>query len=98
LEALSLTPAEEILRDHFGRNGGVSYEFRLADFQKSFHQAFVKCRDAGMRLHGNFLPFGLYLACLYEHMEALGQPMNVADAMRRELPQQTTAEERSLGA
>lgn len=84
VRALSLEPAEEILRDHFGPNGGRGFQFSLAHFQKSFHQAFVECRDAGKKLHGNFLPFGLYLACLYEHLEALALPFDVGAALQAE--------------
>lgn len=98
LEALSLAPAQDILRDHFGRNGGAEYTFSLADFQKSFHQAFGKCRDAGMRLHGNFLPFGLYLACLHEHLEALGLPLDVGGALRSQLDGKRVADEDCLEA
>lgn len=95
LEALSLTPAEDILRAHFGRDGGT---FSLADFQKSFHQAFVKCRDAGMRLHGNFLPFGLSLASLYEHLEALAVKLDVSAAMRSQLERSPASSSESLEA
>ncbi|MFL5320670.1 MAG: hypothetical protein ACJ790_13495 [Myxococcaceae bacterium] len=82
LEALKLTAAEDVFRQHFGGQSGV-VQFRLADFQKSFHQAFVRCREAGSRLHGNFLPLGLFLACLYEHLEKLGQPLDVRAAFER---------------
>lgn len=86
VEALSLQPAEDILKDHFGK---TTNKFSLAEFQQSFHQAFLECRDAGKTLHGNFLPFGLYLACLYEHLGTLGDTFDVGAALRFELQSDT---------
>lgn len=83
LEALQLEPAEALFRAHFGGVDGVQ-EFKLAEFQRTFHQAFVQCRDAGKRLHGNFLPLGLFLACLYEHLEALAVPLHTRALFREE--------------
>ena len=40
--------------------------------QEAFHDIFVRCRDQGVSLHRNFLPLGIYLACLHDHLGTLG--------------------------
>jgi hypothetical protein len=79
LTALGLEVAEDIFQEHFGRETRA-VRFDLSHFQRTFHAAFVRCRDAGRQLHGNFLPLGLSLACLYQHLEQLDVPLDVQGA------------------
>jgi hypothetical protein len=80
LTALEIAPAEDLLRAHFGLGDQRAVRFDSASFHASFHQLFVRCRDAGVRLHGNFLGLGLYLAGLYDHLEALDVELDVREA------------------
>lgn len=82
---LQLKPAEEIFRRHFGQGEQRSVPFRLSDFQRTFHEAFVRCRDAGNVLHPNFIPLGLYLTSLYGHLEKLNQTFDVRASIERVL-------------
>jgi hypothetical protein len=85
LRALHLEAAEDIFREHFGGDARA-VRFSLQHFQHTFHAAFVRCREAGRQLHGNFLPLGLFLACLYEHLEQLAVPLDVRAAFQAALP------------
>jgi hypothetical protein len=49
----------------------------------TFHQVFVLCRDAKQSLHPDFLPLGLYLATLYDHLERLGAAVDVLAAFEK---------------
>ena len=82
LRALSLEHAEDLFREHFG-GGQRSVRFEVKHFISTFHQVFLRCRDAGTRLHPDFLLLGLYLASLYEHLEQLGVSVDVAEAFER---------------
>jgi hypothetical protein len=86
LAALHLEPAAEALRAHFGSGDQRAVRFATAAFQASFHEIFVRCRDAGVQLHPDFLPLGIALACLYDGLEALGPPLDVRDAFERAAP------------
>lgn len=81
LTTLGLTPARAVFLDHFGADqAGV--RFSVAHFRQTFHAAFVACRDAGTRIHPDFLPMGLMLASLYAHLEALDVALDVRTAWR----------------
>lgn len=80
LEALELDAAEDLFRKHFGDGDQRAVRFEAASFHATFHEVFVRCRDAGVRLHGNFLALGIYLGCLYDHLEALGVELDVRSA------------------
>jgi len=94
LEALDIDPAEDVFRAHFGADDQRAVRFEAAAFQATFHEAFVRCRDAGVRLHPNFLALGIYLGCLYDHLEALGLALDVREAWNSCAP----AERRAGGA
>ncbi len=82
LDRLGLRCAEEIFASQFARGRQQSVAFRLSDFRRTFHDTFVQCRDCGATLHGGFVPFGIYLAFLYEHLERLGGEHDVIRAFR----------------
>ena len=77
LDALGLTPAADLFLRHFGDGDQTAVRFEMAHFTKSFHDVFVCCRDHRVRLHPNFVPLGVHLAALYEHLEGLGVPLDV---------------------
>jgi hypothetical protein len=80
LASLRLESAEDVFRSVFGEGDQRAVEFRLADFKRTFHDVFVRCRESGVVLHRNFIALGVYLACLYEHLEAIGEPQDVRQA------------------
>lgn len=83
LEALGITPAREVFRQHFGDGDQACVRFEARVFHETFHEAFVRCRDAGVSLHRNFLTLGIYLACLYDQLEALDLAFDVRGAFAR---------------
>ncbi len=82
LAELSLAPAESIFRQHFGENQR-KVSFRSKDFVSTFHDVFKCCQRHNVSLDRSFLPLGLYLASLYEHLEALGVPVDVRECFMR---------------
>jgi len=83
IAALGLEGAAPVLRDHFGAGDQRAVRFRTEDFRTSFHEVFVRCRDAGQALHPGFVPLGIALACLYDGLEALDVPLDVREAFER---------------
>lgn len=83
LEALGITPAEDVFRRQFGEGDQHAVAFHVPTFRDTFHDAFLRCRDAGSQLHGNFVALGIYLATLYVHLEALGGTFDVRTAYFR---------------
>jgi len=81
LRALSLEQSEDLFRKHFGSDGFVA--FRTVDFVDTFHQVFERCKKYGVALHPDFLPLGIYLAALYDHLEDLAVAVDVAAAFER---------------
>lgn len=79
--ALGLGQAEAELRAQFGDTHAVS--FSLREFQRRFHAVFKRCKETKSQLHPNFLTLGLALATLYEHLEAIGAPLDVNAAFER---------------
>jgi hypothetical protein len=82
LEAMNLGAAKDVLRAHFGEGDQRAVRFEVAAFHASFHQVFLRCREQGVALHRNFLPLGLYLACLYDALEGRGE-LDVRSAFDR---------------
>jgi hypothetical protein len=80
LEALGLAEAEEAIRSQFGEGQQRAVRFSLKDFQQKFQDVFVRCQETGSRIDTGFLSLGLYLATLYEHLEALGEPFDARAA------------------
>jgi hypothetical protein len=79
LRALNLSHAEDVFKQHFG-DGQRAVRFEVKHFVSTFHQVFVRCRDARTSLHPDFLLLGLYLASLYDHLEQLGVAVDVTAA------------------
>jgi hypothetical protein len=82
LRALSLQHSADLFRKQFGGEQ-QQMTFKTADFIAIFHQVFLRCKQAGTALHPDFLPLGIYLAALYDHLEELAVPVNVARAFER---------------
>ncbi|MFO0675756.1 MAG: hypothetical protein U0169_04440 [Polyangiaceae bacterium] len=80
LTALGVAKAEDAFRAQFGEGDQRAVRFSRSDFQAKFRDVFVRCRDTGSRIDGAFLPLGLGLATLYEHLESLGEPFDVRAA------------------
>jgi hypothetical protein len=80
LSALGLAKAEDAIRSQFGEGQQRAVRFLLVDFQKKFQDVFVRCQETGSRIDTGFLSLGLYLATLYEHLEALGEPFDARAA------------------
>ena len=80
LAALHLDAAADLFLDHFGAGEQTAVRFEMAHFTRSFHAVFVRCRERGVQLHPNFVPLGVYLAALYEHLEGLDVPLDVRAA------------------
>lgn len=83
LAELRLDPAEDLLRRQFGEGEQRAVRFDARVFHSTFHEAFLRCRDARRALPANVLPLGLYLACLYDGLEALDVPLDVRGAFER---------------
>jgi hypothetical protein len=79
LRALNLQHSEDVFRQHFG-GGQRAVRFEVKHFVSTFHQVFLRCRDAHSRLHPDFLLLGLYLATLYDHLERLDVSVDVGAA------------------
>jgi len=77
LDALNLGHAAAIFKKHFGEGGQDSVQFRLHEFKKSFHAIFQSCKKNRTKLHPDFFALGVYLLCLYEHLETLAVPFDV---------------------
>ena len=93
LDALGLEPAADLFLRHFGEGDQTAVEFEMAQFTKSFHDVFVRCRDHGVRLHRNFVPLGVHLAALYEHLEPLRVPLDVRSAFLLAASEQSSERE-----
>jgi len=83
LEHLHLGAAEDVFREHFGGGEQRAVRFESKQFHATFHEAFVRCRDAGATLHRNFLALGIHLACLYDALESLDLAFDVREAWTR---------------
>jgi hypothetical protein len=82
LSALHLSHSADLFRQQFGA-GQARMRFRTADFVQTFHQVFLRCKQHGTSLHADFLPLGIYLAALYDHLQELDVPVDVAAAFER---------------
>jgi len=80
LAALGLTEAEAAIRSQFGEGQQRAVAFSLRDFQQKSLEVLLRCQATGSRIDPGFLPLGLLLATLYEHLEALGVPFDVRAA------------------
>ena len=82
LTQLKLAHSEDLFREQFGA-GQDSVEFHVRSFIDVFQRVFERCKKHKTNLHPDFLPLGIYLAALYDHLQELGIAVNVADAFAR---------------
>jgi hypothetical protein len=82
LTQLKLQHSEDLFREQFGA-GQDSVEFHVRSFIDVFQRVFERCKKHKTNLHPDFLPLGIYLAALYDHLQELGIAVNVADAFAR---------------
>ncbi len=83
LTALGLQRVSDVFFEQFRPGDSGMLAFSLARYRHAFHEVFVRCRDTHTRLHPNFVALGVYLACLYEHLEELGGAYDVRGAFAR---------------
>lgn len=81
--ALGLELVSDVFSEHFRPDESGRTRFSMAEFRHAFHSVFVRCRDTHTRLHPNFIALGIYLGCLYEHLEELGGAYDVRAAFLR---------------
>ena len=79
--AVGLGEAEMELRAQFGDARRV--KFSLREFQDRFQSVFERCKETRSKIHPGFLTLGLALATLYEHLEGVGEPLDVHAAFER---------------
>jgi len=77
--ALGLAGAEAELRAHFGADQG-SLDFHLTDFRRSMNAVFSAAVRTEAKIAPEMLHLGIALACLYEHLETLGEAFDVRAA------------------
>jgi hypothetical protein len=82
LAQLKLAHSEDLFREQFGA-GQDRVEFHVRSFIDVFQRVFERCKKHKTNLHPDFLPLGIYLAALYDHLQELGIAVNVADAFTR---------------
>ena len=83
LRELHLEPARDVFLSHFGPGDQRAVRFGSRVFHSTFHDAFVKCRDAGEALHPDFIALGAFLACLYDVLEVLDLEFDVRAVFER---------------
>lgn len=76
LAQLDMQDARDVLRSHFGTEPLI--DFSTKAFTDSFHAVFVRCAEKNIELHPDFLPLGLYLATMYDHLDGLSVNVDVA--------------------
>jgi hypothetical protein len=82
LAALSLSHSEDLFRQQFGANQ-AQVQFRVQEFIDIFQRVFQRCKTERTSLHPDFLPLGIYLAALYDHLQELDIAVDVAQAFAR---------------
>ena len=85
---LGMEGAADVFRAHFADAGRM--RFSLDHFARSFDAIFRRCKEAGIELHADFVPLGLYLASMYEHLEALDVEVDVGACFHRAVGRATT--------
>jgi len=79
LDALGLTKAETLFRQHFGEDPSA-VRFSTRDFTHTFGLVFEACAKEHVKLSGDFVAFGFLLAALYQSLESLDVPLDVRTA------------------
>ncbi len=82
LSPLGLASVEAELWQYFGHARTASVTFDLAELRRTFVGLLTRCRETGAHLHPDFVPLGIYLGCLYEHLATCGGAHDAAAAWR----------------
>lgn len=90
LATLKLSHSEDLFREQFGAEQR-HVKFEVQSFIDIFHRVFLRCKDAGTTLHPDFLPLGIYLAALYDHLQELRVPVDVTSAFERATQSEPTS-------
>jgi hypothetical protein len=94
---LGVSAANEVFLRAFGGDKKHAARYALAEFRDTFHEVFIKCRDAGAVLHPDFATLGAMLATLYDHLESLGGIYDVQAAyLSANAPAQASSGEAGL--
>jgi hypothetical protein len=97
LATLGIASCEELFRAAFGGDADRQ-TFRTKEFVAIFHQVFVRCREQKIELHPDFLPLGIYLATLYDALDATGVAFPVRACFARATGLQPLAPEERMHA
>jgi hypothetical protein len=81
--ALGIGPAQDVFRRAFGGARKHACEYSVAAFRSTFHEVFLRCRDARVSFHPDFITLGIAIATLYDHLESLGGSYDVAAEFQR---------------
>lgn len=82
LGRLGLDGAADLFRTHIGTGDPHAHTFDRGAFVTSFGAIFEHCKEAGVRLHPDFVLLGAYLGGLYDSLAELDVPLDVATAFR----------------
>jgi len=80
LVPLGLESATDVFRSVFGEGDQSAVTFSVESFVDAFHRVFVHCKERGIELDPHFMGLGIYLATMYETLDALGMPLDVRGA------------------
>ncbi len=80
LGPLGLASAEDELWRYFHDTDPTNQAFDVAEFRRGFVALLKRCQDTGARLHPDFVPFGIYLGSLYQHLTECGGSHDVLSA------------------
>jgi hypothetical protein len=69
---LGIGAARDVFERAFGGPKKHASEYTVASFRDTFHEVFLRCRDAKVAFHPDFVTLGIALATLYDHLETLG--------------------------
>lgn len=77
---LGVSAANSVFQQAFGGERIRGNQYRMSEFRDTFHEVFIKCRDAKTAFHPDFVTLGVMLATLYDHLETLGGTYDVLAA------------------
>lgn len=84
--SLGVSAASDVFERAFGGEKKHSCKCSLAEFRETFHEVFLRCRDANVPFHPDFVTLGILLATLYDHLETLGGVYDVTSAYLQAKP------------
>lgn len=80
---LGIVAAKDVFERAFGGPKKHACSYQVADFRSTFHEVFVRCRDAKVAFHPDFVTLGIALATLYDNLETLGGTYDVGGQYER---------------